>query len=184
MRQKFWKTSGIAALAILMMAVTAQISVNAQDAGGKENVDERKSNDFGNTRRLEGVWRVTLTPRNCVTGVPIPTAAGEALLTFHKGGTLSAWFQNSTITITRSPSHGIWRPDGSTIYGLPNYSFKFVHLRYNLTTGAFIGRQEAGGTLELSANGDEFTTDSQTTVFNLDGTTVVGCSNAVGTRFE
>ncbi len=139
MRKKFWKTNGIAALAILMMAVTAQISVNAQDAGGKENVDERKSNDFGNTRRLEGVWRVTITPRNCATGVPIPPAALQSLFTFHTGGTMSEFGANAVVLPTlRSPGHGIWRPDGSTIYGLPNYSFRFTFLRYN-AAGALTG---------------------------------------------
>ena len=152
-------------LGLLMLFGGTQL-VSAQDGEGQE--------------RLEGVWRVRLTPRNCVTGVPIPTVAFEALLTFHEGGTLSAWFQNSTITITRSPSHGLWQRE----QGWGDYSFKFVHLRYNLTTGAFIGRQESGGTLQLSASGDEFTTDSQTQVFDVNGNlTLTSCANFVGTRF-
>jgi len=157
-------------LGLLMLFGGTQL-VSAQDGEGKERSKERS---------LEGVWRVTTTPRNCVTGVPIPTAAFEALLTFHKGGTLSAWFQNSTITITRSPSHGLWQRE----QGWGDYSFKFVHLRYNLTTGAFIGRQESGGTLQLYVRGDEFTTDSQTQVFDVNGNlTLTSCANSVGTRF-
>jgi len=153
-------------LGLLMLFGGTQL-VSAQDGERKE-------------RSLEGVWRTVVTPRNCVTGVPIPTAAFEALFTFHKGGTLSAWFQNSTITITRSPSHGLWQLE----QGLGDYSFKFVHLRYNLTTGAFIGRQESGGTLQLYARGDEFTTDSQTQVFDVNGNlTLTTCANSVGTRF-
>ena len=63
----------------------------------------------------QGVWLVTVTPRNCVTGVPIPAAAFEALYTFHNDGTMSAWLQNSTITTTRSPNHGLWkRENGSS----------------------------------------------------------------------
>ena len=154
-------------LGLLMLFGGTQL-VSAQDGEGKE-------------RKLEGVWRTVVTPRNCVTGVPIPTAAFEALFTFHKGGTLSAWFQNSTITITRSPSHGIWQRE----QGWGDYSIKFVHLRYNLTTGAFIGRQESRGILQLSADGDEFTTDSQTQIFDVNGNlTSTGCANSVGTRFE
>lgn len=153
-------------LGLLMLFGGTQL-VSAQDGEGRE-------------RSLEGVWRVTITPRNCATGVPIPPAAFEALFTFHKGGTLSAWVQNSTITITRSPSHGLWQRE----QGWSDYSFKFVHLRYNLTTGAFIGRQESGGTLQLSASGDEFTTDAQTQVFDVNGNlTITSCANSVGTRF-
>ena len=167
MKNTFLKTTVGTFLALLMLFGGTQL-VSAQDGEGKEH-------------SLEGVWRVTLTPRNCVTGVPIPTAAAEALLTFHKGGTLSAWFQNSTITITRSPSHGLWQRE----HGRGDYSFKFVHLRYDLATGAYLGSQVARGTLRLSERGDEFTTDSQTQLFDVNGhLTITACSNSVGTRFE
>ncbi len=137
--------------------------------------------DAPQRRSIEGVWRVTVTPRNCVTGVPIPTAAFEALFTFHKGGTMSAWLQNSTITTTRSPNHGLWKRDE----GWSAYSFKFVHLRYNLTTGVFIGRQEGAGTLVSGESGDEFTTDGSTALFDANGNpTGTSCSNSVATRFK
>lgn len=167
MKNIFLKTTVGTFLALLMLFGGTQL-VSAQDGEGKE-------------RSLEGVWRVATTPRNCVTGVPIPTAAFEALLTFHKGGTLSAWFQNSTITITRSPSHGLWQRER----GWGDYSFKFVHLRYNLATGAYLGSQVARGTLRLGESGDEFTTDSQTQLFDVNGNlTITSCANTVGTRFE
>ncbi len=153
-------------LGLLMLFGGTQL-VSAQDSEGQED-------------SLEGVWRVTITPRNCVTGVPIPTAAFEALFTFHKGGTLSAWFQNSTITVTRSPSHGLWQRE----LDWSDYTLKFVHLRYDLATGTFTGRQEAIGSLRLSAFGGEFTTDSQTRVFDVNGNlTLTSCANSVGTRF-
>jgi len=172
MKKRFMQIIVGTFLGLAILIVGTQL-VSAQDSEGKER-KERKE------RSLEGVWRGTITPRNCVTGVPIPTAAFEALFTFHKGGTLSAWVQNSTITITRSPSHGLWQRE----QGWGDYSFKFVHLRYNLTTGAFIGRQESGGTLQLSASGDEFTTDAQTQVFDINGNlTITSCANSVGTRF-
>jgi hypothetical protein len=156
----------IAALAVGLAVSQATVAAQAADAP---------------ERSIEGVWRVTVTPRNCVTGVPIPTAAFEALFTFHKGGTMSAWLQNSTITTTRSPNHGLWKRDA----GWSAYSFKFVHLRYNLTTGVFIGTQEGAGTLVLGESGDEFTTDGSTASFDANGNpTGSSCSNSVGTRFK
>ena len=157
---------GIVALAVGLAVSQAIAAAQAADAP---------------ERSIEGVWRVTVTPRNCVTGVPIPTAAFEALFTFHKGGTMSAWLQNSTITTTRSPNHGLWKRDE----GWSAYSFKFVHLRYNLTTGVFIGTQEGAGTLVLGESGDEFTTDGSTASFDANGNpTGSSCSNSVGTRFK
>jgi hypothetical protein len=156
---------------ILMIAVALSVSqaaANAQD-------DERPKN------RLKGVWLVTVTPRNCITAVPIPTAAFEGLFTFHKDGTMSAWAQNATITTTRSPSHGLWRRE----HGGTDYAFKFVHLRYSPATGVFLGRQESSGVLELGENGDELTWDSSTVVFDTNGNPgVSSCANAVGVRFE
>jgi len=167
MKNRFMQTTVGTFLALLMLFGGTQL-VSAQDGEGQDS--------------LEGVWRVTITPRNCVTGVPIPTAAFEALLTFHKGGTLSAWFQNSTITITRSPSHGLWQRER----GWGDYSFKFVHIRFDLATSAFLASQVARGTLRLSESGNEFTTNTSTTSFDVNGVSLpgMGCSNAVGTRFE
>ena len=160
------QTIGRTFLALLMLFGGTQL-VSAQDGEGQE--------------RLEGVWQVTTTPRNCVTGVPIPTTPFEFLFTFHKGGTMSASLQNLTITITRSPGHGLWQRE----HGRGDYSFKFVHLRYDLATGAFLGSQVARGTLRLSESGDQFTTNSQNQVFDVNGhLTITSCANSVGTRFE
>ena len=135
----------------------------------------------GLDRTLIGVWSVTIVPRNCATGLPIPTATNEGLWTFHADGTLSVWAQNNVIVTTRSPSHGLWRHDK----GWSDYSYKFVHLRYSQTTAAFLGKQEGQGTLVLGESGDDFVTDGTATVFDVNGNPgTVGCSNSFGTRFK
>jgi hypothetical protein len=132
-------------------------------------------------RTYDGAGGFITTPCNCSTGVPIPAAALEGLFTFHKDGAMSVWAQNATITATRSPSHGLWRRE----HGRNDYAFKFVHLRYHLATGVFLGRQESSGTLDLGENGDEFTSDSFTVVFDANGNPgPPGCANSVGIRFE
>src|SRR5262245_24897180 len=112
-------------MALVIAVGFSQIILTAQDEKPPE-------------RSLEGVWDVTIRPRNCATGEPIPTAVSKTIWTFHSGGTMSVWAQNATITTTRSTSFGLWKQD----HGWSNYSYKFVHLRYNLTTGAFVGKQE------------------------------------------
>ena len=155
------------ALAIVMVSAFSPTKVDAQASPKAE-------------RSIEGVWMVTTTPRNCITGMPIPGAAFEGLFTFHKGGTMSAWLQNSVIMVTRSPSQGLWQ----RVRGWSHYSFNFVHLRYDLS-GFYSGKQEARGTLELNESGDEFATDSSIALFDVDGNPQGGgCANAVGTRYD
>lgn len=132
-------------------------------------------------RSLEGVWLVQTTPRNCTTGDPIPTAAFESLYTFHRDGTMLVSLRNNSLVLERTAAHGLWRRDR----GWSDYSFKFVHLRRNFTTGLFAGKQESGGTLVLSESGDEFTTDGSTIGYSVDGIPGTGgCANSVGTRFK
>ena len=128
----------IMTLVILMISV---VSVTAQSVTAQNEVPERS---------LEGVWLVKITPRNCTTGEPIPTAAFESLFTFHKDGTMLVSFRNNTFVLERTAAHGLWRRD----LGWSDYSYKFVHIRRNLTTGLFAGKQESGGTLVLSESGE------------------------------
>ena len=132
-------------------------------------------------RSLEGVWLVKITPRNCTTGDPTPTAAFESLFTFHKDGTMLVSFRNNSLVLERTAAHGLWRRD----LGWSDYSYKFVQIRRNVTTGLFAGKQEGGGTLVLSESGDEYTTDGYSIVYSVDGIpNTPGCSNSVGTRFK
>ncbi len=158
-----------------VLAMIIALTCSQPNAIAQDDSDAHK-------RTIEGVWRVKVMPRNCTTGVPIPTAAFEGLYTFHRGGTMSAWAQNATITTTRSPSHGLWQ----RTQGWSDYSFKFVHLRYSLATGAFIGSQESTGNAVLAEGGDDFTAEGSTTVLDVNGipTASPGCSNTVGTRFK
>jgi hypothetical protein len=157
---------GIAAIACAFAASTASIGA---------------SEGAGAVRSLEGVWLVKTTPRDCTTGTPFPAAAFEGLFTFHKGGTMSAWLQNNVITLTRSPSHGLWQAE----HGWDEYSFRFVHLRYDIGSSMYVGRQEAEGWLVMGASGREFSTDSSLTVFDANGNQLLrGCGSAVGTRYE
>src|SRR5215813_13783896 len=152
-------------LMISVVPVTEQ-SVRAQD-GAPE-------------RSIEGVWLVKITPRNCTTGEPRGEAF-ETLFTFHKDGTMLVSFRNNTFALERTAAHGLWRRE----HGWSDYSYKFVHIRRNLTTGLFAGKQEGGGTLVLSESGDEFTTDGYSIVYSVDGIPgTPGCSNSVGTRFK
>ena len=149
-------------ITLAVLAIAIALAVSHASVTGQHQAPDRS---------LAGVWLVTITPRNCATGDPIPTAAFEALYTFHEDKTMSVSFRNNTLTLERTAAHGLWQRD----LGWNEYSFKFVHIRRNVSTGAFAGYQEGAGTLVLAESGDEFTTD---------GSTAMGCSNSVGTRFK
>ena len=133
-------------------------------------------------RSLVGVWVVKITPRNCATGEPIPTAAFEALFTFHEDKTMLVSLRNSSLTVDRTAAHGLWRRDA----GWSAYSFKFVHIRRTVSTGAFAAFQENAAALVLAESGDEFTTDGSGASFDVNGNPLGtnSCSNSVGTRFK
>jgi len=160
---------GIIMTIVILISVVA---VTAQSGTAQDKAPERS---------VEGVWLVKITPRNCATGDPIPAAAFESLFTFHRDGTMLASFRNNSLVLERTAAHGLWRRD----HGWSDYSFKFVHIRRNLTTGLFAGKQESFGTLVLSESGDEFTKDGYTIVYSVDGIPgTPSCSNSVGTRFK
>jgi hypothetical protein len=133
-------------------------------------------------RSLVGVWLVKITPHNCATREAIPAAAFEALYTIHDDNTMLVSLRNNSLTLERTAAHGLWRRNP----GWSEYSFKFVHIRRNVSTGAFAGMQEGAAALVLAASGDEFTTEGSSTVFDVNGNPVgtPGCSSSVGTRFK
>jgi hypothetical protein len=165
-------------LSITPNAIAVVLAIVMVSALSPANADGRTGP--GVRRSVQGVWTVTTTPRNCTTGAPIPGAESEGLFTFHRDGTMSAWLQNSFITVTRSPSQGLWQRDR----GWRDYSFGFIHLRYDIS-GFFIGKQTAAGSLALNESGDQFTTDSSTALFDASGLPLGGgCASSVGTRFD
>ena len=159
------------AVAVIAIATALAISNGVVTAQGEQAPE----------RSLVGVWLVTFTPRNCTTGDPIPNAAFETLYTFHQDATMLASFRNNSLTLDRTAAHGLWRRD----LGWNQYSYKFVHLRRNVSTTAFAGKQESVGVLVLGDDGDTFTTEGFTTVFDVAGNPGnPSCSTSAGTRFQ
>ena len=155
-----------------IMAIAIAVAVSQATVTGQDQAPGRS---------LAGVWLVKITPRNCATGEPIPTAAFETLFTFHEDKTMLVSFRNNSLTLERTAAHGLWRRN----LGWSEYSFKFVHIRRNVSTGAFAGLQDGVGTLVWANSGDEFASDGSSTVFDVNGNPgTPGCSNAVGTRFK
>ncbi len=177
MKNKFMQTIGRTFLALLMLFGFTQISVSGQESETGNSPEEQIERARPS---IVGAWRTAVTLRNCQTGLPVAPVI-KGLFTFNQGGTMAEYgIGPGQSPALRSPGHGVWERRR----GRRNYSFKFIHYRYD-ASGVFVGSQKVTGALELGASGDSFTTSSAIEFLdagdNLIGT---GCATAVGTRFE
>ena len=159
MKNTFLKTIGGTMLAILRLAMFAQISASAQVISG-----------------LEGVWNVQVTRRDCQTGAVIGT--GPAILTFVSGGTMHD-FGTGRSPSTRSPGYGVWSNISNGQY-TDAFQFFIYH-----SDGTFGGRQVVREQIQLSSDGNSLTNSAATQILDVNGNvTSTRCSTATGTRFQ
>ncbi len=174
MKNTFLKIIGTTALAILMMAMFAQVQVSAQDI-----INEQPQKDSVQTApTLEGSWNVLVTPRNCMTGVPMGT--NPAMLTFNQGGTMHEAASRIAPSLKAS-GHGVWI---RTSEFHPQYTATFQFFRFN-ADGTYAGRQIVRQQIELNPDGNSFTSSATAQVLDVNGNvTANNCSDGIGTRFE
>ena len=180
MRNTFLKATGRAALAVLLLAMFAQIPVSAQDNSKEEQsgeqTQEAESKRRGNARKLEGSWNHQGMRLNCQTGAIIGTF--QALFTFTRGGTF--WESGSQISPSlRSPSHGVWSYQSGR-----RYTTAFQFFRFN-ADGTLAGRQIVRQQIELSHDGNSYTATATAQVVDVNGNVIANnCAAGEGTRFE
>ena len=181
MKNTILKTIGKTMLAMTVIAAFTQISVFAQaEIVNEGKGDEQKQEELlarrQNTRKLEGSWNHTGTRLNCSTGASLGTFS--AMFTFNRGGTF--WESGTQLSpALRSPSHGIWSYDANG-----SYTTAFQFFRFN-ADGTLAGRQIIRQQLELSPDGDSYTTTATAQVLDVNGNVLANnCSSGTGTRFE
>ena len=159
---------------ISALAITASIA-SAQDP----QTQPSSATSAAHERTIQGVWRTTVTPRNCQTGQLFPSLQG--VFTFNQGGTMAEYgIGPGSSPALRSPGHGVWERE----HGWQDYSFAFTFYRYD-ASGVFLGSQKITATLELDAAGDTFASRSAIEILDVNGAVVgTGCATAVGRRFE
>ena len=162
---------------VIALAVITALTMTVSIVSGR-NIQNNQSSTAPE-KTISGVWRTTVTVRNCQTGDPVFSLPG--LFTFNEGGTMSEYsIGPGSSPALRSPGHGVWQRE----QGWQDYSFAFTFYRYD-ASGVFIGSQKVTATLELGASGDEFTTKSVVEVFDANDNKIGNfCATAAGTRFE
>ena len=163
MKNTLLRTIGTAAFAILMLTTFVQISVSAQE-------------HYKGARALEGVWDLTVTRRNCDNGDAIGTF--PSMQTFMQGGTMTDWGAGTAPSL-RSSGQGFWHH----LDGL-HFESAFQFFRFN-ANGTLAGKQINRVQIELSEDGEIYTTNASVTVLDVAGNAIAhNCATAVATRFE
>jgi len=179
MKNTFLKTIGTA-LAILMLAIFAQVRVSAQDVVNEEKNGEQTEGILfdsrgRNPRDLEGSWDSQATFRNCQTGEairpPFPT-----MNTFMQGGTMQEFGVGSGLF--RGPGHGVWSFEGGRLY-----SNNFQFFRFN-PDGTPAGRVIVRKQIEFRPSNSYIAT-SRTEFYDNNGNLFMrGCATETATRFQ
>src|SRR5262249_27076604 len=109
--------------------------------------------------RIEGMWRVQLTVRNCQMGQLLRSF--PALFTFAKGGMLTATTAGQSLALF-SPNLGVWgHTDGNT-YSAVSEAFVFS------SAGAWIQIHRLARAIELGSDANEFTDTVTLEIFDTD----------------
>ncbi len=169
MKKTFLKTISGAALAILMLAVFAQIQVSAQQEPPEDSTKRNLA------QALEGSWDSQVTLLNCQTGAALRTF--PAMNTFMSGGTMQEFGVGSGLL--RGPGHGVWNYQSGRLF-----SNTFQFFRFN-ADGTFAGKQIVRRQIEVSRFRERFTATSAVEIYNPGGVLIAtGCGTETATRFE
>ncbi len=168
MKSTLSKTIGAAALAILMLAVFAQVWVSAQD-------NDNESLRSGNKQGLVGSWNLVVSLRDCETGTVL--VSFPAMSTYNQGGTRQQ-IAPPEPGFTALPGHGIWSHQTGRHY---SGAFQSFFLNPNGTLGRLIVRSA----IRLGQDGNSYTSTDTAEVLNANGDLLFrACSTTTATRFQ
>jgi len=167
MKRNFVKIVGGTVLAFVIISALAFGLVFAQ-------VESR--GESGGGGRLEGVWDVQVTRRNCQTGAALVTFA--SIETFMFGGTMLDSTSAGSPALG-TPGHGVWNHAGGNIY-----RFKFKAFLFD-ASGNFTGWIIVSHQPNLNRSANKFESAGTSEFYNPNGVLLfTGCSTLTATRFE
>ncbi len=135
----------------------------------------QQGNSESQAGRLEGMWRLQITVRDCQTGAAQRTF--PALFAFAKGGILTATSAGLPAALS-TPGYGVWRHTDGHTYSAVVEVFVFS------PAGAWIQTHRLTRAIELDKDADEFTDTVKLEIFDNSGNLIVtGCATSVARRF-
>jgi hypothetical protein len=167
------------AMALMLTLTVTQMWASAQeDAQDREDVQlqEGLRGRSLRARKIEGVWDVRVTRRDCQTGEPTPMPPNRVMNMFIRGGTL---LETGGRPTARGPGLGTWQYLGGR-----RYSAVFRFFRFN-PDGSFAGTRKVTRTIELSRDENEFTATASDELFDANDNVIeTGCATETATRLE
>lgn len=175
MKNRSFKTTAGAWLGGLLLAASVIWFIPGQ---GLQAGTAYSSEGSPPEKSLQGSWTAQLQRRNCQTGDPAGLP-GYGLITFAAGGTLTETAAGAVAGGFRGPGHGVWERRGAR-----EYTATFVIQLLN-PDGSFAAWLKSMQLIELSEDGDQFTSTVSVEVTNAQGTVLgTGCATTVGTRIK
>ena len=169
MKKQILKVIGGVSLAVLMLAIFAQVWVLAEDK-------RSESLPNGNELSIVGSWDVRVTIRDCQSGAAL--ANFPAMITFNHGGTMQET-ANDAAPLLRLPGHGAWSQHNGRIY---TAAFRFF--RFN-ADGTFAGKNIIRQVDTLAQSGNEYSTTDTVEVLDANDNLIVrACATSTATRFQ
>ena len=160
-------TYGMALVPAFALAVMLLLTVG---------LSAQEGNSESQAGRIEGMWRVQLSVRDCATGAVQRTV--PALFAFAKGGILTGTTAGQPPAIA-TPVLGVWAHTGGHTYSAVTEAFIFN------PAGVWIQTHRLTRAIELDRGGDNFTDTVKLEIFDTSGNLLVtGCATSVGRRFE
>lgn len=163
-----------AAVALLALALATPAL-----AGGSSDRDLTAS------LKIEGVWGVTVTLRDCATGNPLGLPF-QSLLTFEDSGTISeSAGALSFAPNQRSEGHGVWKKLGPGVFSQRTIALLRFETAPNPPMPGFLAGWQVIDHVVTMQDQDNFTSGGTGDFYDTQGQLYrSGCSTAVGRRFE
>ena len=167
MNSKLLRTCFVAIALVLVIAFAQSFVGDATARSNREN-------------KLQGTWRVQITPTNCQTGAPQPSF--PTLLSFHRGGTLAEVIGSPAfLPGQRSTGLGVWsHTRGNTYRGVWDGLMLF-----DSPAPGVLKRGVQRIIQEYEVYGDQLTIASTGQFLDMNGNVYAStCASGTGTRFE
>ena len=157
------------AIAMLTIVVVAQSTAAARPddrSDGGPSTPDRKT--------VEGTWRVEITLRNCLTGVPVQNPF-PALASFARGGTVTTADGGLSPAVRGTGLGKWWRVRGGSFWSITE-AFLF-------NGSARTGLQRITQEIDVTADGEEFNANVTSEIEDINGNVVAtGCATSIGRR--
>src|SRR5216684_3229382 len=168
MNSKLRRTSSVVVVLVLVGALVQPFGRDAAAQSDREG-------------RLEGTWRVQVTPINCQTGAPLPSFS--ALVSYARGGTLTevvnaAAFLPGQVT----PGLGVWSHTQADAY---KAVWEVFILFDTPVPGLPFKRGVQRLLRDIEVDGDQMTFNASSRFVDSNGNPLFAtCASGTGTRFE